>query len=464
VGSIVIVQAAQRARGAAINIGGRVLTSADHRALFSSALLIGLLTIAVKVVTLGRDMMIAARFGTGDANDAFLVGWVLPGFLVGVVAGGFSGAIIPVQIETRTKSGSARENAVVGEVMLLSTLSFVAITALLLIGHRTLMPLVAQGYSDDKFALAAQLSVIMLPALLIGGVATLWSSILNAENKFGLVAFAPVAVPALAAVMLLVKRDAGIEWIAGGFVIGTGLQAAVLYLGLQREGIGVSFQWHGLLPETRAVLRQSLALSANGAVFGAIAVVDTAMAATLGPGSQSTLTYANKLIVPFLGISSTAIGTAVLPYFSRLVAAEDWDGLRDTLYTYSRLILAVGIPTTGLLIVFSRPLVALLFQRGEFTAEDTESVARVLATYSLRIPIETLALLISRVLLSMQIGKIMVIASVGIFMTNIIADYALKGIMGIEGIALATVLNQVLSLIFLIFVWRRIQRTRMGRQ
>jgi putative peptidoglycan lipid II flippase len=185
------------------------------------------------------------------------------------------------------------------------------------------------------------------------------------------------------------------------------------------------------------------------------------MAATLGPGSQSTLMYANKLIMPVLAISSTALGTAALPYFSRLVAKEDWDGLRQTLSTYTRLILAVAIPATVTLILLSRPLVRLLFERGEFTADDTDAVARVLATYSLLIPIETIAVMMSRVLLSLQIGKIMVLASIGIFLSNIVCDYVLKEILGIEGIALASVVNQVLSLIFLIFMWRHLQRTRM---
>jgi putative peptidoglycan lipid II flippase len=242
-----------------------------------------------------------------------------------------------------------------------------------------------------------------------------------------------------------------------------GLQAAVLFLGMHREGIPISLGWHGLLPETRGVLRQSGVISANAIVFSGLSVVDTAMAATLGPGSQSTLVYANKLIFPLLAISSAALGTAVLPYFSRLAATEDWDALRHTLSTYTRLILAVAIPATVLLIVFSRPIVRLLFERGEFTSDDTDAVARVLATYSLLIPIQTIAVMLSRVLLSLKIGKVMVLASMGIFIANIISDYFLKEIIGIEGIALATVLNQLLSLIFLIFMWRLLLRTRMKR-
>src|SRR5215203_4438092 len=115
----VIVQAAQRARMTASGLGGRILTSADHRALFGSALVIGLLTIVVKSVTLGRDILVASNFGTSDANDAYLTAWVVPGFLTAIVASGFSAAIIPVQIDARTKHGNERERAVISEVMLL---------------------------------------------------------------------------------------------------------------------------------------------------------------------------------------------------------------------------------------------------------------------------------------------------------------------------------------------------------
>lgn len=441
----------------------RVLSSADHRALFNSALLIGVLTLAAKVVTLGRDVLIASRFGTSDANDAFLASWILPGFLIGVTAGGFSGALIPVQIEARTKLGRSREKALIGEVMLLSTAIYLLIAVFLLAGNRLILPLLAHGYSDSKFNLAIQLSMIMLPAVVAGGMAMILSSILNANDKFGLAAMAPMSVPGVTTLILLLLPNAKIEWIAAGFVIGTGLQTAILYLGLHREGVEIEFGWHGLMPETRVVFVQFLVLAANGVVFNGLGVVDTAMASTLGSGSQSILTYAGKLIVPLLGISSVALGTAVFPYFSKLVAEEDWDGLRHTIKTYTRLILAFAIPLTAGIIFFSQPLVRLLFQRGEFTAQDTHDVSRVLATYSLLIPIETIAVMMSRVIVSLKVGRAMIFASIGIFIFNIIADYILKGFLGIQGIALASVCNQGLSLIFLICMWRHLQRTAMTK-
>lgn len=457
-----IVQAAQRARGMAREAGARVLISSDHRAIVGSAALIAVLTLLAKAVTLGRDMVVASRFGTGDVNDAYLAAWALPGFFVGVVSGGLVGALMPVQLEVRTKRGPERERAVVGETLLISLALYVATALFLLAGRDWLTRIITSGYGDAKFELAVQLSLIMLPAAVIGGLATTWSALLNAENRFGLVAAAPMAVPAASLVLLLAVPNASIEWLAAGFVIGTGLQAAVLYLGIAREGLTVAFGWHGLLPETRQVLRQFLALALNNVIFNGFIVVDTAMAATLGPGSQSTMNYANKLMVPLLAVSSTALGTVVLPYFSRLVASEDWTGLRHAVRTYVRLIVAGTVPLTVGMILFARPFVGLLFERGEFTPDDTRRVAAVLATYALLLPVETTGVLMSRVVMSFQLGKLMVLTAVLVFAVNVVGDYVLKGLIGVQGIALATVINQSISLGCLLLMWRHIQRTRMA--
>src|SRR4051812_14180259 len=239
------VHAAQRARGAAYSARARVLTTEAHRALFGSAFIIAVLTLGAKFVTLGRDMVMASRFGTSDANDAMIASWSIPGFLLAIVSSAFVGAIIPVLIETRLKHDRRREQAMIGEVMILSTVAFAAITLVLFVGNHTFLPLIAPGYSSSKLALATHLAVIFLPAVFISGVACLWIAILNAENRFGLASSSAVLVPATGILILVLFPRAGIEWFVASIVIGNGLQAALLYLGLQRTGISVALSWHG---------------------------------------------------------------------------------------------------------------------------------------------------------------------------------------------------------------------------
>lgn len=101
------------------------------------------------------------------------------------------------------------------------------------------------------------------------------------------------------------------------------------------------------------------------------------MAAMLGPGSVSALNYGTRLVTVLLAVGASAMSTAVLPHFSRMTVLEDWKGVRHTLRTYTRLILVVSIPVTGVLIALSLPLARLFFQRGAFTGEATHVVAAV---------------------------------------------------------------------------------------
>src|SRR5207237_1392641 len=111
------------------------------------------------------------------------------------------------------------------------------------------------------------------------------------------------------------------------------------------------------------------------AFFHGSLLVDQGMAGALGPGSVSSLVYGNKLVTLAVTVGSWALGTAVFPFFSRMAAAGDWRGLRASLRTYLALVLGVTVPLTALGCLASRPIVALLFQRGEFSEADTAAVA-----------------------------------------------------------------------------------------
>jgi putative peptidoglycan lipid II flippase len=199
-------------------------------------------------------------------------------------------------------------------------------------------------------------------------------------------------------------------------------------------------------------------------VFGGLPLVDVAMAATLGDRQLAVLNYGNRLILPILSISSIALGTAVFPYFSRLVAEQEWHRLQRTLTTYARLILAATVPLTVVLILLSETIVRVLFQHGEFTADDTAAVSQVQATLALMVPCYTLAVVYSRVLISLRKSQLMLIGSVIVFVVNVAGDYAFKELIGIKGIALATVVNYGIQLSFTYVVCRRLLRRRVESQ
>lgn len=425
-----------------------------------ATLLVALLTIGVKVASLSREVLVAAHLGTTDARDAYITASLIPGAVAMIVSNAIGGSLVPVYISARTNAGATRGKQLHAEVMLVSVGLLAVLTGLLFVGAHALLPVVARGYDADKLRLTHELYLIMLPAVMLSGLVTIWSHVLNAHDAFGFAAAAPILVPLASGVALVGWPSHGAEALAIGFVAGFALQCGLTAVALRRKGIGTPIGWYGGMAETRDVQRQLGPLVVNGIVFGGLGVVDQAMAATLGPGNVSILAYGMMLVLPIVGVTSSALGTTMFPYFSRLAAADDWDGLQSSIRGYARVILAVTVPMTIAMIVLAPFMVRLVFEHGSFTAADTHRVARVQATYALVIPIETLAVMMARVIVALRASHLMMLGSAVIFGFNIVADLVLKRWLGVEGIALATVFNQLISLIFLSLFWRLLQRRR----
>ena len=133
---------------------------------------------------------------------------------------------------------------------------------------------------------------------------------------------------------------------------GAFVETAALVWHLRRLGIPIIPHWNGWSPAIAEVTRQYGSMVAGAFLMSSTVLVDQAMAAMLGPGSVSTLNFGNKVVSFLLTVgSATALGTAVLPHFSRMVAQSDWLEVRHTLRTYVRLILLTTVPLTLLCVL-----------------------------------------------------------------------------------------------------------------
>jgi len=100
-------------------------------------------------------------------------------------------------------------------------------------------------------------------------------------------------------------------------------------------------------------------------------------------GGISSLRYAWQLTLLPLGIFAMAISTAVFPSLAEQSATASYDELRRTLLNAMRFILYLTIPASIGLIVLGYPIVRLLYERGQFTAESTAITSGALRLYAL---------------------------------------------------------------------------------
>jgi putative peptidoglycan lipid II flippase len=174
-------------------------------------------------------------------------------------------------------------------------------------------------------------------------------------------------------------------------------------------------------------------------------VVDQSMAASLGSGNVSILNYANKIVALVLSMVAVSLSTVLFPRFSRMITAGQWSELNRTIRGYTRLTLLASVPAVALLVVFSEPLVRLLFERGAFTPETTAAVARVQICLLFQLPFYVLVMLGSRLLSALDANRTVLRISAMNLAMNVGGNYLFMRWYGVAGIAISTSLVYVVA-------------------
>lgn len=428
--------------------------SINHR-IFQSTLTIAVLTLFVRVVGLLREMAIAAHFGTSNEVDAYLMAFLLPNFVVNVLAGSLNAAFIPIFMEVREKQGAVAAHQLLSTILIATTALLLAIMLLLTAAAPMLLAQLAPGFAAEKLALTLRLYYWLCPIIVLQGAISLWSAVLNATERFALAAFLPAVATLVALVFLLLGAETfGIYSLAVGFTVGFVLQLLVLAWQLKRLGYPVVLHWGGWGPEANQVLWQYLPMIAGAVLLSSTGLVEQFMAATLPPGSVATLGYASRLVGVANGICAMALGTAVLPHFSLMVARADWPAVRHTVRSYRWLIFGAGAFGAVLLAAGSGWIVTVLFKRGDFSAADSVAVAGLQRWYALQLPFYAAGILLVRLISALHANKFLMWGSLVSLLLNIGGNLVLLPRMGLPGVALSNSLMYVFSFSYLsVVVW-----------
>lgn len=435
-------------------------TTSMNRRIFAAALTVGSLTLLVKLAAVFKELISAYQFGAGRDLDALLIAWALPTFLVNVLGGSLQAALVPVYLDVRHKEGQPAAAQLIGSLSVVYLALLIAVSFLLWLLSPWLLRGMGMGFTTSELALCQRVFYVLLPIVLFTGMARLYGGVLVAEDRFALTTVATIATPMLSIIcMLLFAGAIGIYSLAAGILLGALLEMVVLVSVLSRRNPGLSLRWGGRTPALAQIGAQYFPVIMGSVLMAGTLLTDQAMAGMLPAGGVSALNYANKVPAVILGLTSAAIGTAVLPYFSRMVTAADWSGVRHTFRTYSKLIAVTTIPVTIVLAVLSGPIIRHLFERGAFTAADSHVVAWTQVCFLVQIPFYTLGILAVRLISALQANRILMWGSAISLVLNGVLDYALMQKMGVAGIALSTSLVYVASFLYLfVMVTRALQR------
>ncbi len=359
-----------------------------------AAILIAIGNIASRVLGLGREIVIANLFGATGLVSAFRVAQIIPTMFYDLLVGGMvSSALVPLFSE-QAQQDRAELWRVASLVLNLAVVVLAIVVVIVELAAPQVAFLLAGGFAEfnpDLLPATARLLRITTPAVFFLSLSGIITGLLHALKRFALPAFtaatfnATIVVVALAGVSQL---GWGIEALAYGMLLGAFLQV-VLQLPALRDA-----RYHFALDLNHPVLRRIGKLYLPvilGLVISQIAIaLDRNFASRTGEQSIAWMQFATTIIQFPLGLVSAAISLAILPTLSRLAAAEDegsdeahsaLDDFMNTLASGLRLVLILIIPATIALFILAEPVVALLFEHGDFTSFDKQQTVLALRLY-----------------------------------------------------------------------------------
>ena len=346
------------------------------------------MTLLSRITGLARESLKAAVFGAGMQMDAFEAAFRLPNILRRMFAeGAFSQAFVPILAEYHRQRGEDATRDLVGRVATLLAVVLLGVSVAGVLAAPWLVYLLAGGFArtPGKVELTAEMIRIVFPYILFVSLVSLAGSVLNVYRRFAIPAFTPVLLNVSiigAAIFLSRYFDPPILALAWGVFIGGVAQLAFQIAPLARLSMlpRPRFDWRD-----EGVRRVLVAMAP--AILGVSAaqvsiLINTQLAALLGDGRISWITYADRLMEFPTALLGVAVGTVLLPTLARHGGEGDETQYSALLDWGLRLTVLLAVPAAVALWLLALPLVSKLYQYGRFGASDALATRAALIGYS----------------------------------------------------------------------------------
>ena len=436
-----------------------------RRHLAASAAIFGVATGLSRVLGLVREIVARRYFGVQGEINAFTVAFQVPNLVRALVAdAALSAAFVPVFSELLEKGEKARAWRVASTVFWLLLLGLTGLTALLmLLAPWVMAPFGMPPEYDD---LAVTLSRILFPIVVLLGISGVVVGILNSYEQFSIPALTPVFWNLAIIIGLVVgvpqaDSESGKLYVyAGSILVGTIIQVLlpVPWL-LKLDGrLHRLIDWRD--PAVKQVFVLMIPVTLGLGLINFNAVIGTFFASRyIDPTiSPSAIDAAFRIYMLPQGMFSVAVATVLFPAISRLAARGDMDGFRSTVSVGVRQIAFLLVPASVAAAVLAEPIVRLLYERGEFTPDQTPVVAAALAAFTTGLAFNGMMLMLNRAFFALQSPWIPTWVAAFNLALNTLLYIPLYRV-GTWGIPLAISLSNVAAALVLLVLLRR----RLGR-
>lgn len=409
-----------------------------------------------KLLGFVREMLIAAKFGSGIETDTFFIALTATSLFAQMFTQALNTTMIPVLSDVEKNEGKEGKikytNNLLGIVLLIS-LGIVIIGWLF---SPIIIKLLAHGFEGEQFDLAVSMMRIGIPVVIFSGIVGIYRGYLQSESMF--IESSASQFPfnfTYIFFLIFLSSLFGVKGLMVTSVLAVFSQILIQIPGVRKTGYKYELKFNLKDPYIKKIMYLVLPVLVSVAVNDFNKIVDRSLASTLVTGSISALNYSARLNSLVLAVFITAIATVLFPMMSKEAVSESYDGLKKLIRNGVNIVLIITIPTTIGMIVLIEPIVRLAFERGEFDSIATQMTSQALLFYTLGLIGMALRTFMERVYYSLQDTRTPMVNGFFAVGLNVLLNFILIGPMEHRGLALATAISTTLTTGYLFYGLRK---------
>ncbi|HUI90887.1 MAG TPA: lipid II flippase MurJ [Chitinivibrionales bacterium] len=329
------------------------------------------------------DAIILKTYGAGTTTDALFTSLAIPLFICRIFEVQAPNVLVPVFASSFTNLNKKEREKALGNFIVCSSivLFFVALIGMLIAS--LLIPLQVPGFNGDIQRVAVSLNRILFWLIFIQGIDTIFKCLLLSNHHFFIPSSYKVIYNLFVVVSILVlQKQIGIFAVAVGYIAGSLVSLMTMVLTTVYKGIGISLTFRPNDPHLRTTYRRFLYPLSGHFLSESKDLIENFLCSFLSSGYLSLLRYANRIVSSISGVLLGGFVTTTLPLASHYAAENKIKEMKTSIFQCAKLLCFGAFPLAVWLVLTSKWMLVLLFERGMFTRHDSVLLSMIIAVMS----------------------------------------------------------------------------------
>lgn len=414
------------------------------------------ITLISKITGAFREMVFGSFFGTNDIKDIYVISQSIAALSFSFLFMSIQSTFIPMYNNVLRKDGRTSADRFTSNMTNTIVAICTVVVALFYIFMPQVVRVVAAGFTGEKFEQTVSFTRVVIFQIYFSAMNGTMIAYLNNKGNFRVTATTGIIMNVVLMLFsYLTVKTGNMYVLAIGSIASMGLQYIFFPLALRRQGYRHRMVFSPFDPDIRSSLEIAVPAMFSILVNDLSIIVDKTIATTVATnGGASALDYANKLFMIVQGVVIVSITTVTLPRMSR-AAGDSLKKLKRIMNESLVIGLLLVVPATVGMMLFSEPIVRLMYERNAFTADSTIVTAGALFWYAPGLVALMFNGIFLRAFYALNDTKTPLIISIINVAVDISLNFILSSFMGLNGLAASTMIGNAFSAIALLVMLRR---------